>query len=145
MKKDFVCDRCGGTIFNLYMDGFWVRYCKICGKYFSVSEADEHKVDSLPSDVEKVIINGATVVVYLRDKSKGNANCAYMDVFDPYVGFVLAYYKAKNNKNFALKKVLKSCVDSAQRKGYKQAILKNYDDSKSTTKKLMNLALPKSR
>ena len=86
------------------------------------------RVDSLPEDVDKVVIKDTTVIVYLFNGNKGKSSCDYMDVFDPYVGFVLAYYKAKNAKNFELKRVLKSCIDSARRKGYKQAILKNYDN-----------------
>jgi hypothetical protein len=116
---------------------FWGRHndtdyykCPRCLILYGESvKHDDNLVNSLPKDVEKVVINGTTVVVYLQDGSKGKANCDYMDAFDPYVGFVLAYYKAKNGKNFALKGVLKSCIDSAQRKGYKQAILKNYDNN----------------
>lgn len=89
---------------------------------------NNQRVDSLPTDVDRVIINGTTVIVYLRDGSKGKAHCDYMDTFDPYVGFVLAYHKCKNGKNGSLKNVLDSCIKSAKRKGYKQAILKNYDN-----------------
>jgi hypothetical protein len=122
---------CGGKLLP-YMISEKTRYYKCASCQILYGESIEHskrenRVDSLPSDVDHVVINGTTVIVYLCDGNKGKANCDYMDAFDPYVGFVLAYYKAKNNKNFALKSVFKSCIDAAQRKGYKQAILKNYD------------------
>ena len=85
------------------------------------------KVDSLPSDVKEVIINDTIVVVELIGGAKGVAKCGHMDLFDPYVGFCIAYYKAKYGKNFELKERLQSCIDSANKKGYKTAILKNHD------------------
>jgi hypothetical protein len=87
------------------------------------------KVDSLPSDVKEVIINDTTVIVELIGGAKGVAKCGHMDLFDPYVGFCIAYYKAKNGKNFELKTRLESCIESANKKGYKTAILKNHDKS----------------
>lgn len=79
--------------------------------------------NNLPYDVKKVIMRDGKVVVVLRNGSKGVSNCSYNDEYDPYVGFCIAYYKAKNNKNFELKKTLKGCVENAKKKGYKQAIL----------------------
>lgn len=93
----------------------------------SCKNKKEQRVDSLPVDVKNVIINGKTVIVTLLNDSKGVSKCGFGDTFDPYVGFVLAYYKAKKDRNGSLKKVLDSCISSAKRKGYKQAILKNYE------------------
>jgi len=92
------------------------------------------KVDSLPSDVKEVIINDTIVVVELIGGAKGVAKCGHMDLFDPYVGFCIAYYKAKYGKNFELKMRLESCIESANKKGYKTAILKNHDKPLVSTK-----------
>jgi hypothetical protein len=81
--------------------------------------------DMLPYDVEKVIIQDKSVTVLLRNGKKGNSTCSENDTFDPYVGFTIAYYKARQNKNFRLKQALKGCVENAKKKGYKQAILNN--------------------
>lgn len=102
----------------------------IAENLIAVFDANPQRVDSLPPDVDRVVIRDTMVIVYLRDGSRGKANCDYMDTFDPYVGFVMAYYKAKNGKNFELKNVLKSCIENAKRKDYKQAVLKNYDNKK---------------
>jgi hypothetical protein len=128
MNKIIVCDCCGSkNIYDYEVSGKYVgSRCLNCNKIFN-RKGKIQRVDALPVDVDRVIINGTTVIVYLRDGNKGKANCDYMDTFDPYVGFVLAYYKSKNGKNFELKNVFKSCVESAQKKGYRQAILKNYD------------------
>ena len=48
------------------------------------------------------------------------------DDFDEYTGFCIAYYKAKNIKSYDLKLALAKCCENASKKGYKQAILKNY-------------------
>ena len=81
----------------------------------------------LPKDVREVIINNNSVVVVLEDGRKGISKCSEEDTFDTYCGFVNAYYRAKNDYVYDLKKVLNNCVKSANKKGYKQAILKNYD------------------
>jgi len=79
----------------------------------------------LPYDVDKVYIQDKSVTVLLKNGKKGNSTCFENDVFDPYVGFVIAYYKAKQSKNFRLKQALKGCVANAKKKGYAQAILLN--------------------
>ena len=79
----------------------------------------------LPSDVADVIIHKNTVVVNLKDGRKGVSKCSDGDEFDAYCGFVNAYYRAKNDHVFDLKNILKNCVKSAEKKGYKQAILRN--------------------
>lgn len=83
--------------------------------------------DFLPNDVDKVVIKGNTVAVKLTDGKTGTAKCDTQDEFSTFTGFTLAYYKAKNKKCFDLKSALDNCVKSAARKGYKQAILRNYD------------------
>ncbi|CAB1251563.1 protein of unknown function [Ruminococcaceae bacterium BL-6] len=83
------------------------------------------KNDFLPSDVKNVIIHDKSVIVNLNDGRKGISKLDDKDTFDEFTGFVIAYYKAKHTKTFELKKVLKGCVKSANKKGYKQAILKN--------------------
>ena len=93
----------------------------------NINKASDKKNDFLPSDVQDVIINDNTVVVNLKDGRKGVSKCSNEDTFDTYSGFVNAYYRAKNDHIFDLKKVLNNCVKSANKKGYKQAILKNYD------------------
>jgi hypothetical protein len=85
------------------------------------------KVNSLPEDVDKVVIKGRKIVVILLNGQKGIVNCQYGDDFDVLFGFTLAYYKAKYGKCFDLRRVLNSCIDSAKRKGYEQAILKNHE------------------
>lgn len=82
--------------------------------------------DFLPLDVEKVIFHEKNTTVFLTDGRKGTSYAIESDEFDEFTGFVIAYYKAKNKKVFALKEVLRNCVESAKKKGYKQAILKNY-------------------
>ena len=79
----------------------------------------------LPPDVADVIIHNNTVVVNLKDGRKGVSKCSDGDEFDAYCGFVNAYYRAKNDHVFDLKNILKNCVKSAEKKGYKQAILRN--------------------
>ena len=79
----------------------------------------------LPSDVADVIIHNNTVIVNLKDGRKGISKCSDGDEFDVYCGFVNAYYRAKNDHVFDLKNILKNCVKSAEKKGYKQAILRN--------------------
>jgi hypothetical protein len=135
MSKNFVCDCCGGSIYDTYVNGVWTDiFYNRCHKHFSIDKKidkkNEPRVDSLPADVQNVMVNGTTVIVTLTDGIKGVAKCGYMDEFDPYVGFVLAYHKCKNGKNGSLKKVLEGCIKSADKKGYKLAILKNYDEQK---------------
>ena len=84
------------------------------------------RVDCLPSDVDKVIINDKKVIVNLTDGRKGIASLSGEDEMDTYTGFTIAYYKAKNAKSFELKQILDGCVKSAKKKGYEQAILRNY-------------------
>jgi hypothetical protein len=100
-------------------------------KYLNKFTGKSKKVKSLPNDVQQVVFNSGNVVVYLTNGNKGVAQLGEHDVYDPYIGFIIAYYKSKNGRNFELKKTLESCVMSATRKGYKQAILKNYDDEKT--------------
>jgi hypothetical protein len=82
-------------------------------------------METLPYDVSKVFINNKNVTVILKNGSKGIAQCSKDDTFDAYIGFCLAYYKAHNSKNYELKKSLKGCIEYADKKGYKQAILNN--------------------
>jgi hypothetical protein len=84
------------------------------------------RISELPSDVKQVIFNNKNTVVILNNGIKGVAKCSPADEFDPYVGFVLAYYKAKNKKNHKLHEIFDSCITTANKKGYAQAILKNY-------------------
>lgn len=84
------------------------------------------RVNCLPSDVDKVIINDKKVIVNLTDGRKGIASLSNEDEMDTYTGFAIAYYKAKNSKSFELKQILDGCVKSAKKKGYEQAILRNY-------------------
>lgn len=97
----------------------------------------KQRVDCLPKDVDNVMVNGTTVIVTLTDKRKGIAKCMGGDYFDVMNGFKNAYYNAHNDGVGKLKKVLEGCVESAKRKGYKQAILKNYDDINPVQKKTM--------
>ena len=103
---------------------------------FNFSGRRNQKVDSLPSDVDNVIINGKTVIVTLTDERKGVAICGKKDEFDPFVGFCIALHKARSKKCYGLKQTLDSCVENAKKKGYSHAILKNYDDKDTTTKRL---------
>lgn len=84
------------------------------------------RVNCLPSDVDKVIINDKKIIVNLTDGRKGIASLSGEDEMDTYTGFTIAYYKAKNAKSFELKQILDGCVKSAKKKGYEQAILRNY-------------------
>lgn len=79
----------------------------------------------LPSDVADVIIHKNTVVVNLKDGRKGISKCGNDDTFDGYCGFTNAYYRAKNDHVYDLKTILNNCIKSAEKKGYKQAILRN--------------------
>lgn len=85
------------------------------------------KIDFVPSDVRDVIIKDNTVVVNLIDGRKGVAKAYAEDNFDPFVGFSIAYFKAKNKKVYHVKKALDGCVNAAKKRGYSHAILKNYD------------------
>jgi hypothetical protein len=91
--------------------------------YNVYSKPCEKNQNILPKDVQRVIINNRSVTVILTNNNKGTSSCSEADEFDPYVGFCIAYYKAKNKKNYELKKALNGCVDNAKKKGYKQAIL----------------------
>jgi hypothetical protein len=102
--------------------------------YGSISD-----VDYLPADVEKVIMNGYAVVVYLMNGNKGVSQCDDVDTYDPYVGFCIAYYRAKYGKNYELKNTLKSCIESAKRKGYKIAVLKNHDKERLSNEAVKKL------
>ena len=101
----------------------YADYVKTLNKILS---KDEIKYDFLPKDVKSVIIHNNTVIVNLKNGSKGVSKCSNNDEFDNFTGFTIAYYKAKNSKSFKLKQVLDSCVQSANEKGYDKAILKNY-------------------
>jgi hypothetical protein len=54
------------------------------------------------SDVEKVVINGKTVIVWLNNGNIGKATCSSMDIEDSEIGFAVAYMKAKfgGKKNY---------------------------------------------
>jgi len=88
------------------------------------------KNDFLPPDVKEIIVNTDSVIVKLFNGKTGVSIVDELDILDPYVGFCIAYYKAHNTKSFRLKEALTGCVNAALRKGYKQAILKNYDEVK---------------
>lgn len=79
----------------------------------------------LPPDVQKVIMTNDTVVVTLHDGSKGVAHCMEGDTMDNFVGFCVAYFKAKSKCPFEVKRSLNKCADSAKRKSYRQAVLIN--------------------
>ena len=83
------------------------------------------KNNFLSSDVKEVYIHNNNVVVILEDGRKGVSKCSNGDTFDAYCGFTNAYYRAKNEHIFELKNVLNNCIKSAEKKGYKQAILRN--------------------
>lgn len=78
----------------------------------------------LPPDVKNVYVHNKSVVVELFNGHKGVSTVAENDVFDPFVGFCISYFKAKNKGSFDLKKALDNCVENAKKKGYDQAILK---------------------
>lgn len=96
---------------------------KFAKEYKAIWGKEENNI--LPYDVEKVFIQDKSVTVLLRNGKKGNSICSSDDTFDPYVGFTIAYYRAKQSKSFRLKQALKGCVENAKKKGYKQAILNN--------------------
>lgn len=81
----------------------------------------------LPRDVKQVFIRekDRAVTVELTNGTKGTSICSKYDTFDPYVGYTIAYDKAKNAGRYQLKKSLDSCVKSAAKKGYKVAIMQN--------------------
>lgn len=129
-----------GEIYNI-INGVIRGSNRVYGEYKSIEEINTYifakfelikedkksiKHNFLPSDVQDVIINNNTVIVNLKDGRKGISKCSKEDIFDTYSGFVNAYYRAKNDHIFDLKNVLNNCVKSANKKGYKQAILKNY-------------------
>jgi hypothetical protein len=79
----------------------------------------------LPNDVESVIFNWNNTVVTLTDGRKGVSKCEECDEFDPYTGYTIAYYKAKHDKNFELKRMFNGCIEYSKKKGYKQTIIKS--------------------
>ncbi|MFA5423153.1 MAG: hypothetical protein WC374_04790 [Phycisphaerae bacterium] len=79
----------------------------------------------MPKDVKRVIMNGRSLVVELTDGKKGVAHCDGKDLYDPYVGFCIAYFNAHNGGKHRLKKALTVCIDRAHKKSYKNAILNN--------------------
>jgi hypothetical protein len=97
------------------------------GNIFELSVSDSKtKNDFLPSNVKSVVMHDGITIVNFKDGSKGIAKQNSKDVYDPYLGFVIAYYKGQHNKSFDLKLALEGCLENAKKKGYKQAILKNY-------------------
>ena len=88
------------------------------------NEINNNNRDFIPDDVEKIIMNKKNVTVILKNGNKSSAKIADKDDYDEFVGFSIAYYKAKNDKVFKLKQVLHNCRLNAEKKGYKQAILK---------------------
>lgn len=46
-------------------------------------------------DIEKIVLNGKTTIVWLENGNKGKATCSSMDTEDAEVGFAIAYAKAK--------------------------------------------------
>lgn len=84
------------------------------------------RITELPSDVKQVIFNEKNTVVMLNNGKKGVAKCSPADEFDPYIGYCIALNKARNKKTHNLHEIFNSCIASAQKKGYAQAILKNY-------------------
>ena len=105
------------------MDILWKNTLEFMREYNCTWGKGEN--DMLPYDVEKVFIQDKSVTVLLKNGKKGTSTCSSDDTFDPYVGFTIAYYRAKQSKSFRLKQALKGCVENAKKKGYKQAILNN--------------------
>jgi len=64
--------------------------------------------------IKKVIFNGKTTVVYLKDGRKGVAHCGSEDEFDPTVGLSVAYAEAMCK--CSSKKELKGIVKFLERK-----------------------------
>jgi hypothetical protein len=85
----------------------------------------DNNTNQLPSDVKKLIIHKRNVTVVLTNGDKATSKCSRKDTFDPYVGFCIAYYKCKHDGNHKFKKALDTCIASAKRKGYAQAIWNN--------------------
>lgn len=79
----------------------------------------------LAEDVDNVIFNGNATIVTLNDGRKGISKCDNHDEFDPYNGYVIAYYKAKHDKNFELKKMFNGCIEYSKKKGYKQTVVRS--------------------
>lgn len=95
-------------------------------KVTSTGIEEINKYDFLPSDIKSIILDKDTVIVNLKHSGKGVSKCSNNDEFDNFIGFIIAYYKAKNSKSFKLKQVLDLCVQSVNERGYDKAILKNY-------------------
>lgn len=100
------------------------RYAHLTSKGKTLLDKDKKNM-LMPADVKRVIIHGEVVVVELTTGKKGVGKCDRNDTFDPYVGFCIAYYKAKNKSNYKLKTALELCIERAYMKGYKHAILNN--------------------
>lgn len=96
-----------------------------CRYMFLGLKSSKPKKTLMPKDVKRVIIRKRNVTVELTDGKKGTAKCDEIDAFDPYVGFCIAYFKAHNKGNHRLKQALCACIQRADKKGYKNAILNN--------------------
>lgn len=89
------------------------------------SEKSNVNRNYLPDDVKQVIIHDKTVIVILKNGGKGVSTCSPGDEFDEYIGYSVALQRARDGYAFQIKCVLASCIESAKKKGYKHAILKN--------------------
>ena len=67
-------------------------------EYFKLSKKeDAKKCKVIKPDVKKIVHDGKTTVVILKDDSVGIAHCLPEDTFDESVGEEVAYIKAKIN------------------------------------------------
>lgn len=58
-------------------------------------------------DVSKIYRNKDNIIVILKDGSKGVAKCSKDDEYDEFIGFCIAYTKAKFRTGSQVRKALK--------------------------------------
>lgn len=64
--------------------------------------------------IDRIIINDATVIVFLENGNKGTAQCSDDDLFDEFKGFYIAYYRAirDNMSNDTLEGIYSYLINS---------------------------------
>lgn len=64
--------------------------------------------------IDRIIINDATVIVFLENRNKGTAQCSDDDLFDEFKGFYIAYYRAvrDNMSNDTLEGIYSYLINS---------------------------------
>jgi len=83
-------------------------------KYWYVTEPKKNDLGNVP-DVEKIIYNDRTTIVYWTDGSKSRSTCVVGEIFDEEIGLAVCTMKKLFGKKIHGTKLYKRIIANAER------------------------------